>query len=83
MNRRRRRFCLRANSISYLTRAVTHFHLVLSSRVREAVPPVPQYVFMELCLVRYRDNFTFTLSRAVMTMWWQVRMRLLLTQCEE
>jgi hypothetical protein len=31
------------------------------SRIREAIPPLPQYVFMAWCLVKHRDNFTFTL----------------------
>jgi hypothetical protein len=39
----------------------THLHLVPSSRMREAIPPLPQYVFMAWCLVKHRDNFTFTL----------------------
>jgi hypothetical protein len=26
-----------------------------------AIPPLPQYVFMAWCLVKCRDNFTFTL----------------------
>jgi hypothetical protein len=25
-----------------------------------AIPPLPQYVFMARCLVKHRDNFTFT-----------------------
>jgi hypothetical protein len=25
-----------------------------------AIPPLPQYTFMEWCLVKHRDNFTFT-----------------------
>jgi len=27
-----------------------------------AMPPLPQYVFMVWCLVKRRDNFTFTLN---------------------
>jgi hypothetical protein len=27
--------------------------------MREAVPPLPQCVFMAWCLVKHRDNFTF------------------------
>jgi hypothetical protein len=38
----------------------THLHLVPRSRMREAIPPLPQYVFMARCLVKHRDNFTFT-----------------------
>jgi hypothetical protein len=26
-----------------------------------AIPPFPQYAFMVWCLVKHRDNFTFTL----------------------
>jgi hypothetical protein len=29
--------------------------------MREAVPPLPQYVFMAWCLVKQRDNFTFNI----------------------
>jgi len=28
--------------------------------MRGAIPPLPSYVFMEWCLVKHRDNFTFT-----------------------
>jgi hypothetical protein len=28
--------------------------------MREAIPPLPQYVFMAWCLVKHRDNSTFT-----------------------
>jgi hypothetical protein len=28
--------------------------------MRGAVPPLPQYAFMAWCLVKHRDNFTFT-----------------------
>jgi hypothetical protein len=28
--------------------------------MRGAVPPLPHYVFMAWCLVKHRDNFTFT-----------------------
>jgi hypothetical protein len=36
--------------------------------MRGAIPPLPQYVFMEWCFVKHRDNFTFYLytSRSVM-----------------
>jgi hypothetical protein len=30
-----------------------------STRMRGAIPPLPQYVFMVWCLVKHRDNFTF------------------------
>jgi hypothetical protein len=29
-----------------------------------AIPPIPQYAFMAWCLVKHRDNFTFTLPFA-------------------
>jgi hypothetical protein len=32
--------------------------------MRGAIPPFPQYVFMAWCLVKHRDNFTFTMSRS-------------------
>jgi hypothetical protein len=28
--------------------------------MREAIPTLPQYVFMAWCLVKHRDNFAFT-----------------------
>jgi hypothetical protein len=31
--------------------------------MREAIPPLPQYVFIAWCLVKHRDNFTFTFTR--------------------
>jgi hypothetical protein len=30
--------------------------------MRGAIPPLPLYVSMEWCLVKHRDNFTFTLT---------------------
>jgi hypothetical protein len=30
----------------------THLHLVLRSRMREAIPPLPQYAFMAMCSVK-------------------------------
>jgi hypothetical protein len=27
-----------------------------------AIPPLPQYVFMALCLIKPRDNFTFAFT---------------------
>jgi hypothetical protein len=35
-------------------------YLVQRSRICGATPPLPQYVFMAWCLVKHRDNFTFT-----------------------
>jgi hypothetical protein len=37
-------------------------HLVPRLRMRGAIPPLPQYVFMAWCLVKHRDNFTLPLS---------------------
>jgi hypothetical protein len=30
--------------------------------MRGAIPPLPQYAFMAWCLVKHRDNFTFTFT---------------------
>jgi hypothetical protein len=40
----------------------THLHLVLRSRIRGAIPPLPQYVFMAWCLVKHGDSLTFTFT---------------------
>jgi hypothetical protein len=37
----------------------THLHLVPRSRIRGAIPPLPQYAFMAWCLVKHWDNFAF------------------------
>jgi len=37
----------------------THFHLVPRLKMRGAMPPLPQYIFMAWYLVKHRDNFTF------------------------
>jgi hypothetical protein len=39
----------------------TQLHLAPKSRMRGAILPLPKYVFMAWYLVKYRDNFTFTL----------------------
>jgi hypothetical protein len=39
----------------------THLYFVPKSRIRGAIPPLSQYVFMAWCLVKQRDNFTLTL----------------------
>jgi len=41
----------------------THLHLVLRLRMRGAIPPLPHMsqCLMAWCLVKHRDNFTFTL----------------------
>jgi hypothetical protein len=31
--------------------------------MRGAILPIPQYVFMARCLVKYRDNFIFTFTK--------------------
>jgi len=31
-------------------------------RISEAIPPLPEHIFMAWCLVMHRDNFTFTLQ---------------------
>jgi hypothetical protein len=40
----------------------THFHLVLSWRMRGSVPPLPQYMFMAWCLVKPNNYFVCTFS---------------------
>jgi len=40
----------------------THFHLVPRSIMRGAILPLPQYVFMVWCLLKPRDNCTFTFT---------------------
>jgi hypothetical protein len=52
-----------ALSLGYSGRGMkltTHIHLVPRSRMRGAIPPLPQYAFMAWCLVKHRDKFTFT-----------------------
>jgi hypothetical protein len=34
--------------------------------MRGAIPPLSQYAFMAWCLVKHRDNFTFTFTFAFM-----------------
>jgi hypothetical protein len=38
----------------------THLHLVPSSKNAWCYTATPQYVFMALCLIKHRDNFTVT-----------------------
>jgi len=38
----------------------TRSHLVPSIRIRGAILPLPQYAFITWCLVKHRDNFSFT-----------------------
>jgi len=40
----------------------THIHLAPRSIMRGAIPPLPQYFYMAWCLVKHRDNFTFTFT---------------------
>jgi hypothetical protein len=39
-----------------------HLYVVPSERMRGAIPPLSQYVFMAWCLVNHRDNSTFILN---------------------
>jgi hypothetical protein len=32
----------------------------IETRMCGSVPPLPQYIFMVRCLVKHKDNFTFT-----------------------
>jgi len=38
-----------------------HIHLMPSLRIRKAIPPLPQHLFMVWCSVKLRDNFRLTL----------------------
>jgi hypothetical protein len=38
--------------------------------MRGAIPLLPQYVFMECCLIKHRDKFNFTLPVREMK-WWE------------
>jgi hypothetical protein len=49
-------------ALSMRVKLITHLHLVLRSRMRGAIPPLPQYVYMACCLVKHRDNFTLPLK---------------------
>jgi hypothetical protein len=40
-------------------------HVVPRSRMRGAIPPLPQHIFIARCLVKHRDNFTFTIVEAL------------------
>jgi hypothetical protein len=52
-------------ALSLGVKLTTHLHLVPRSRVGGAIPPLPQYIFMAWCLVKHRNNFTFTLPHIV------------------
>jgi hypothetical protein len=41
----------------------THLHPVPRLIMLGAIHPLPQYVFMAWCLVKHKDNFTFTVSK--------------------
>jgi len=40
----------------------THLHLVPRSRNERIYTSTPQYAFVAWCLVKHRDNFTFTFT---------------------
>jgi fatty-acid desaturase len=40
----------------------THLHLVPTLRMRAALSPLVQYVFMALCLVKHKEHYTFTVN---------------------
>jgi hypothetical protein len=42
--------------------AGTHFHLVPRSQNAWSYTSIPQYAFMSWCLVKLRNNFTFTFT---------------------
>jgi hypothetical protein len=39
----------------WAVKLTTHFHLVVRSRMRGAIPPIRLYVFMAWCSVKHRD----------------------------
>jgi hypothetical protein len=51
-------------SMLWGVKLTTHLHLEPRSRMRGAIPPLPQNVFMAWCLVKHRDNFTILLLLA-------------------
>jgi hypothetical protein len=47
----------------------THLHLVLRSRMRGAIPPLPQYAFMEWCSVKAQGQlYLYLLPSCVLTL---------------
>jgi hypothetical protein len=44
-----------------VVKLTTHIHPMPRSRMRGAIPPLPQYAFMAWCSVKHRENFTFYL----------------------
>jgi len=44
----------------------THLHLVPTSKNEWSYTSIPQYAFMAWCLVKHRDNFTFTLDESLL-----------------
>jgi hypothetical protein len=38
----------------------THLQLVPRIKMHGTIPPLPQHAFVAWCLVKHRDNFTFT-----------------------
>jgi hypothetical protein len=52
--------------------------------MRGAIPPLPQYAFMAWCLVKHRDNFTFTLMAvAVLKDYSEICIFLSLIDCDK
>jgi len=45
-------------------------HFSARLRKNEAIPPLPQYVFIAWCLVKYRDNSTLTFTLRL-SWWWR------------
>jgi hypothetical protein len=45
----------------------THLHLVPRLRKGGAIPPLPQWIFMVWCLVKYRYNLTFIFPTSINT----------------
>jgi hypothetical protein len=49
------------SNVSVYMLRLPHLHLVPKSRMRGAIPPLPQYLSMAWCLVKHRNNLNFTL----------------------
>jgi hypothetical protein len=47
--------------IKRLGREDDHLQLVSMLRMRADIPQLPQYVLMAWCLIKHRDNVTFTI----------------------
>jgi hypothetical protein len=46
-------------------KATTHLHLAPRPKNAWSNTSTPQYVFMALCLVKHKDNFTFTFTETL------------------